>query len=138
MTERVPEISDADYRRVLAFRTELRRFVRWSEATAKASGMTPALHQLLLAVRGLSAERPPTIGDVADVLLTRHHSTVELVGRAEEQGLLGRYRDPDDHREIRLTLTDHGSIQLADITRHHLEKIATVADALEHVARSHR
>ncbi|MCH7720116.1 MAG: hypothetical protein IH988_03880 [Planctomycetes bacterium] len=32
--------------------TGLRRFLRWSEQQAKASGLTPAHHQLLLAIRG--------------------------------------------------------------------------------------
>ncbi|MEV4418579.1 helix-turn-helix domain-containing protein [Patulibacter sp. NPDC049589] len=131
----MPEISDDDYRRVLAFRTELRRFVRWSEDTARASGMTPAVHQLLLAVRGLSGDQGPTIGDVADVLLTRHHSTVELAGRAADQGLIIRTRGDRDHREVRLELTTLGATNLADITRQHLAKIATVAGALEQVAR---
>lgn len=133
-----PELCDEDYRRVLAFRTELRRFVQWSEQTAKASGMTPALHQLLLAVRGLSSDRPPTIGDVAEMLLTRHHSTVELVTRAEDGGLLIRQRDEDNHREVRLSLTHHGATQLTELTRKHLGMIATVVDTLEHAARPHR
>lgn len=135
MPDAEPEISDADYRRVLAFRTELRRFVRWSEQTARASGTTPALHQLLLAVRGLSDDRHPTIGEVADVLLTRHHSTVELAGRAEDQGLITRERDDHDHREVRLVLTPRGVALLTELTRKHLEMITSVADTLERVAR---
>ena len=45
-------LRDADYEDLLALRTGLRRFLRWSEQQAEAAGLTPAQHQLLLAVRG--------------------------------------------------------------------------------------
>jgi hypothetical protein len=41
-----------DYERLLAFRTGLRRFLAWSGQQAEAAGITPAQHQLLLAIRG--------------------------------------------------------------------------------------
>ncbi|MCU1388226.1 MAG: MarR family transcriptional regulator, partial [Ilumatobacteraceae bacterium] len=80
--EAVEPVSDDDYRRLLAFRDGVRRFLHWSESQAAAVGLTAAQHQLLLAVRGHAGERPPTIGDVADRLLLKHHSAVELVSRA--------------------------------------------------------
>ena len=43
---------DEDYQRLLAFRSELRDFLRWSEQTAHDAGLTPSLHQLLLVMRG--------------------------------------------------------------------------------------
>ena len=57
---------------------------------ARAAGLTPAQHQLLLAVRGHDGD--PTIGDVAEHLMLRHHSAVELVDRAERAGLLAAAR----------------------------------------------
>ena len=63
---------EPDYRALLAFRTALRRFNRWSEAQAEAAGLTAAQHQLLLAVKGHDDSRGPTIGDVAEHLLLRH------------------------------------------------------------------
>ena len=86
---RVPmELSDAHYTRLLALRTGLRHFERWSEQQAKAAELTPAQHQLLLAIRGHGDPRGLTIGEVADYLLLRHHSTVELVDRADGAGLV--------------------------------------------------
>ena len=70
--------------RLLEFRTGLRRFLHWSEEQARAAGLTAAQHQLLLAVRG--HDGGPTIGEVAEQLLLRHHSAVELVDRAERPG----------------------------------------------------
>lgn len=107
--------SDADYRRLLEFRTGLRRFLRWSEEQAAAAGLTPAQHQLLLAIRGHDDPRGPTIGEVAGHLLLRHHSAVELVDRAAAAGLVRRLQDPEDHRVARLRLTDAGSARLRDL-----------------------
>ncbi|MGZ6980094.1 MAG: MarR family transcriptional regulator, partial [Acidimicrobiia bacterium] len=76
-------VSDRDYQRLLEFREGLRRFLHWSEEQAVAVGLTPAQHQLLLAVRGHPHRRGPTIGDLADSLMLRHHSAVGLVDRAE-------------------------------------------------------
>ena len=84
------QLSDRDYERLLEFRTALRQFMRWSEMQAEAAGITPAQHQLLLAVRGNPDPRGPRIGEVADALLLRHHSAVELVDRAEAAGLVRR------------------------------------------------
>src|SRR5690349_1571259 len=78
-----PTLGDDDYRRLLELRSGLRRFLRWSEQAAQSAGLTPAQHQLLLAVRGHDDPRGPTVGDVAEHLLLRHHSAVGLIDRAE-------------------------------------------------------
>ncbi len=116
--------TDRDYRTLLAFRIELRRFLHWSEEQAKAVGLTAAQHQLLLAVRGSHDPRGPTVGEVADALLLRHHSAVGLVDRAVEARLVRRVDDPDDHRVVRLGLTVTGSRKLAALSRRHLEELA--------------
>jgi DNA-binding MarR family transcriptional regulator len=116
-------LDDADYERLLEFRTELRRFLHWSEEQAEALGITAAQHQLLLAVRGNDGARGPTVGDVADSLLLRHHSAVGLVDRAADAGLVRREHDPDDQRTVRLRLTPTGARKLAQLSRHHLEEL---------------
>lgn len=116
-------VSDDEYRRLLTFRTELRRFLRWSEEQAEALGLTAAQHQLLLAVRGAPDRRGPTVREVADSLLLRHHSAVGLVDRAVDAGLVRRVPDPDDHRCVRLRVTPAGSRKLARLSRRHLEEL---------------
>src|SRR5512132_1751456 len=106
------DIQDADYQALLELRMELRRFLRWSETQAEAAGLTPAQHQLLLAVRGHPDPQGPTIGDVAEYLLLRHHSAVGLVDRAESARLVVRRRDPGNHSMVRLQLTPTGSQKL--------------------------
>lgn len=136
-----PRPTDEDYRRLLELRTGLRRFLRWSEQHAEAAGLTPAQHQLLLAIRGHPDPRGPTVGDVAGYLLLHHHSAVGLIDRAEKSGLLIRGPDPGSLSVVRLRLTDKGARQLETLSEQHLEELAHLApamhtlwDALEHAS----
>jgi DNA-binding MarR family transcriptional regulator len=123
-------LTDADYEHLLEFRTGLRRFLRWSEQQARRAGLTPAHHQLLLAVRGHDDPRGPTIADVASYLLLRHHSAVGLVDRAERAGLLERTADARDDRVVRLRLTRLGAERLELLATHHLEELAHLAPTM--------
>ena len=127
------ELSQDDYATLLGFRTKLRRYLRWSEDQARSAGITPAQHQLLLAVKGLSADRPPAVGDLADCLLLRHHSAVELIDRAEQAGLVRRVRDLDDGRLTRVRLTDIGDRILGELTILHLSELRSLAPVLRHL-----
>ena len=124
---------ELDYASLLEFRTALRRFNHWSEQQAKAVGLTHAQHQLLLAVKGHNSDQPPTIGDVADYLLLRHHSAVELVNRAQAGGLIERQRDTSDGRMVRLRLTPKGDECLEKLTTLHLSELKQLAPLLQHV-----
>jgi DNA-binding MarR family transcriptional regulator len=125
------ELTDADYQRLLDLRTGLRRFLRWSEEQAAEAGLTPAQHQLLLAIRGhVNPHAPdlgPTIGDVAESLLLRHHSAVGLVDRAVKAGLVSRQEDATDRRVVRLHVTPLGHDLLTLLTAAHLEELERLA-----------
>ena len=81
-------LNEADFEHLLQLRTGLRRFLRWSEEQSKAAGLTPAKHQLLLAIRGHPDPAGPTIGEIADYLVLRHHSAVGLIDRTVRDGLV--------------------------------------------------
>lgn len=115
-------LDDADFARLLDFRDGLRRFLRWSDDQAASVGLTGTQHQLLLAVRGHGS--PPSIREVAEHLLLRHHSVVELVDRAEVAGLLERVDDPVDHRIVRLRLTRAGTAKVEALSAAHLEELS--------------
>jgi DNA-binding MarR family transcriptional regulator len=124
------DLTDAQYARLLDFRTGIRRFLRWSEQQAAEVGLTPAQHQLLLAVRGHDDPRGPTVGEIADYLLLRHHSAVGLVDRAEGAGLVTRRTDPDDQRVVRLRLTPLGARRLRQLSEVHVAELARLAPRL--------
>jgi DNA-binding MarR family transcriptional regulator len=128
---RSSRIGDAEYQRLLEFRTGLRRFLRWSEERAQAEGVSPAQHQLLLAIRGHGDARGPTIGDVAHYLLLRHNSAVELVDRAADAGLVRRRQDRNDHRVVRLELTALGAETLRRLTAVMLEELNRLSPRLQ-------
>jgi len=130
----VTELSPEDFAVLLEFRTRLRRFLSWSEHQAKSAGLTPRQHQLLLAIKGHRDERGPTVGELADYLVLRHHSTVELIDRAEQAGLVTRYRDSEDARVIRVRLAPPGERKLVELTRQHLIELHELAPALDHLA----
>jgi DNA-binding MarR family transcriptional regulator len=132
MVGAVPEsLSNDSYTRLLRFRTGLRRFEKWSEQQAEAAGLTSAQHQLLLAVRGHPDRRGPTVGEIAEYLMLRHHSVVELVDRAVAAGLVRRVPDSHDRRLVRVRATTHGTAVLRRLSRAHVAELARLAPAFE-------
>lgn len=133
--KRTPEatagLSHRDYARLLAFRDGLRRFTRWSEDQARQVGLTPAQHQLLVAVKGHDAVRGPTVGELAAHLGVRQHSAVELTNRAEAGGYVTRRPDPEDGRRVRLALTELGEERLVQLTQLHLSEFRQLAQLLD-------
>jgi DNA-binding MarR family transcriptional regulator len=67
----MPRLTREDFENLLAFRTSLRKFQRWSEDQASEAGLTYVQHQLLVAVKGHPGGQPPTVGDLAGYLLQR-------------------------------------------------------------------
>jgi DNA-binding MarR family transcriptional regulator len=118
-----PDLADSEYRRLLAFRTGIRRFLSWSETQAAGVGVTPGQHQLMLAIRGHDGPDGPTIRDVAHSLILRHNSAVGLVDRAVEAGLVARHVDENDARVVRLRLTALGSRRIRQLSGAHLEEL---------------
>ncbi len=129
--DRVPQPTPQDFEHLLAFRSSLRRFERWSDAQARAAGLTHVQHQLLVAVKGHPGSRPPTVSELADYLLLRHHSTVELVDRAEAAGIVRRVPDARDGRLVRIQLTPRGERILNELTPAHLIELHALAAVLD-------
>ncbi len=123
-------LSDQDFERLLGLRSGLRRFLHWSDQQAKAAGLTPAKHQLLLAVRGHPAPSGPTIGELAGYLVLRHHSAGELVDRAVKDGLVERNPDADTKSVVRVTLTPSGANKLDALAEAHLQELAHLAPTM--------
>jgi DNA-binding MarR family transcriptional regulator len=109
----------------------LRRFQRWSEDQAAAVGLTHVQHQLLVAIKGHPDDTPPSIVELAGYLLLRHHSTVELVNRAEAAGFVQRSPDHADARVVRVGLTRRGDRLVTELTEAHLAELRNLAAALD-------
>jgi DNA-binding MarR family transcriptional regulator len=100
--------------RVAEFRSALRRFLRTSERTARACGLTPQRYLLLLMVKGApdGSERS-TVTELAERLQLAQSTVTELVSRAEEVGLIEREPSTADGRVAHLRLTEEGERRLA-------------------------
>lgn len=124
------ELTQDDFEYLLRLRTGLRRFLRWSEQQAQAAGLTSAQHQLLLAIRGHPGAAAPTIGELADYLVLRHHSAGELVDRAAAAGLVVRNPDPVNGTQVRVSLTRIGTVKLNRLAETHLAELEHLAPTM--------
>jgi DNA-binding MarR family transcriptional regulator len=116
----------ADYQALSEFRYALRRFVAFSGDAARAVGLTPQQHQALLAIMGHAGAVPMTIGALAERLLLKHHSTVELVDRLGELDLVRRATATDDRRKVTLRLTEKARKLLTSLSSAHLEELRRI------------
>jgi DNA-binding MarR family transcriptional regulator len=127
MSER---LSQAEYETLATFRYELRRFLRFSEEAARASGIEPQQHQALLAIRGFPERARLTISELAERLQIRHHSAVGLVGRLVGQGLLERIQNHSDRRLVFVRLTPDGEALLDQLAAAHRAELRRLGPQL--------
>lgn len=141
------ESSVDDYQALAQFRYVIRRFLRFSEETARKAGLEPRQHQLLLAIKGLPPGREATIGTLAERLQVQSHSAVELANRLVSRGLVKRRPSEADRRQVMLDLTPEGEEVLRELSAtmgaelrslgptlvHSLNEILTETRSREHV-----
>ncbi|HEY3305789.1 MAG TPA: MarR family winged helix-turn-helix transcriptional regulator [Candidatus Binatia bacterium] len=119
-----------DYRAMAELRYEVRRYLHFSENAARAAGLEPQQHQLLLALKGLPPGKRPIISVLAERLQLQHHSAVELVDRLANRGFVRRYRSRTDRRQVFVRLTESGEDVLRKLSLHHLHELKSVGPAL--------
>lgn len=120
-----------DYARLAAFRHALRRFLRFSEAAAARVGLTSQHYQAMLVVRGCPEDRHVTIAELAEQLLIKHNSAVELVDRLVEEDLIAREVSAVDRRKVELHLTQRGRQVLAQLAATHRRELQRIGPILE-------
>lgn len=131
------DLLPGDYRALAEFRFQIRKFLRLSEEAARAAGLEPQQHQLLLAVKGIPDGARARIGEIADRLQIQHHSTVELVDRLERNGYVNRRRSEHDKREVLVVLTPKAERILRELSLHHHELLQSYgADLVTSLRRS--
>jgi DNA-binding MarR family transcriptional regulator len=124
----------ADVVAVAEFRAALRRFMRISERNARAAGLTPQRYLLLLMIKGApDGSEQSTVTELADRLQLAQSTVTELVGRAEETGLVERERSSDDGRIAHLRLTPEGEQRLADSFTSNAAERGALRDAFAHL-----
>ncbi len=127
------KLKASDYQALAEFRYRIRCFLRFSERAARAAGLEPQQHQLLLALKGLPEGTKPTIGAIAERLQLQHHSAVELVDRLEERGFVRRYRDESDGRRVLVRMTESAQATRRELSIHHLSELQSIGPELVRV-----
>jgi DNA-binding MarR family transcriptional regulator len=117
---------DSEIRRLAWFRYQLRQFLRFSEKSARAAGITPQQHQLLLGVAGYTGRGWATISELAEFLQERHNAVVGLVERALRRGFVRKAVIARDHRFVRVELTQEGKQILDRLAQLHHSELARI------------
>jgi DNA-binding MarR family transcriptional regulator len=116
----------ADYQALSEFRYVLRQFLAFSGDAAREVGLTAQQHQALLAIMGHADDQPMTFGTLAERLLLKHHSAVELVDRLSELDLVRRVTASDDRRKVTVRLTEKARKLLNSLSSAHLEELRRI------------
>jgi DNA-binding MarR family transcriptional regulator len=116
-------LSKADLEARARLRRQLRLFDRFTEDAVQAQGITVSQYLLLLQVEGMPGRSWALVGELAEALVLRHHTTVELVNRCEAAGLVQRVRAQDDQRKVEVKLTALGRRKLHAVASMQHEEI---------------
>jgi DNA-binding MarR family transcriptional regulator len=125
-----PPLTKSEFEALASFRFGIRQYLRFSEETARAHGVTPQQYQVLLALKGFPDREWATVGELAERLQLRHHSVVELVNRAQKQGLVQRTPHPTDWRAVRVELCPDGDRILERLSTLHRDQLGRIRGLL--------
>jgi DNA-binding MarR family transcriptional regulator len=129
------KITTADYRALAALRYRIRVFLCDADAAARRLGIEPQQYFLLLAIRGLPEGEEATVQTLAQRLMLRHNSTVELIDRLEKGGYVRRNQNRDDRRSVLVELLPRGVKLVERVARQRLTELRTegvdLANALD-------
>jgi DNA-binding MarR family transcriptional regulator len=112
------------------FRFRLRRFLSFSEAALEELGVPAQQYQLIQVIAAAPSDTAATISYIAERMLLRHNSAVELVDRAERSGLVHRVADESDHRRSLLEITGEAEAVLSQLVSRHLAELQSEGPAL--------
>ena len=124
------KITTADYRALATLRYRIRLFLSDGDAAARRAGLEPQQYLLLLAVRGLLIGANATIQVLAERLMLKHNSTVELIDRLEKRGYLRRTQSREDRRYVLVKLLPHGKQLVERVARERLTEMREGGEAL--------
>ena len=116
-------ITADEYRAMAELRYRIRLFLREGDAAARSAGLEPQQYLMLLAIRGLPDGNSAKIRSLADSLLIKHHSAVELVDRLEVRGLVRRTRGRQDRRQVLISLLPKGQRVLERVVQQRVSEV---------------
>ena len=119
-------LSLAHYRGLAEFRYQIRRFVSFSEQAARAAGLEPPQHQLMLAIHGLPPAKRPNVPTLAERMCMDVDACQTLAEGLVSRGMIRWAANPTDRREKLLALTETGQVLLRTLTSLHRNQVLAV------------
>lgn len=117
-------------RTLAEFRFQLRKFLSFSEMASDRAGIAAQQYQLMQVIAAMPDGQKASIGYLAERMILRHNSMVELVDRAERAGLVRREHDEKDLRRSLVLLTAKGEEILNRLVLQHLAELAPRCESL--------
>jgi DNA-binding MarR family transcriptional regulator len=130
----VPE-THAKLKSLAEFRFQMRKFLSFSESASERCGIPAQQYQLMQVIAAIPDGQTASITYLAERMILRHNSTVELVDRAERAGLVRRESDPSDMRRSLVMLTTQGDKILERLVAEHLRELSPLCAHLIHALR---
>ena len=115
----------AKLKELAEFRYQLRKFLSFSEMASESLGISAQQYQLLQVIATLPEGQESSISYIAERMVVRHNTAVELVDRAEKAGLVHRVADLNDHRRSLVEATSRGNDLLGQLVPVHLAEVRT-------------
>jgi DNA-binding MarR family transcriptional regulator len=116
-------ITKAQYETLAALRHTLSKFLLFSQEEARAAGLAPQQHQVLLAIKGFPDRDYLSVGELAARLHLRHHSAVGLVDRLAKRQLVRRTTSASDKRRVNVSLTIRGEALISRLSAAHWKEL---------------
>jgi len=123
-------LSTAEYQALAELRYRIRKFLREGDTVASDSGLEPQQYLLLLMIRGIPNRQEATVSNLAERLVLKHHSVVELIDRMENRGYVRRSRSREDRRSVLVSLLPRGAKLLDQVAQHRVGELRASGAAL--------
>jgi len=123
------QAEEPDFASLARLRRGLADLDAFIQDAGRRHGCTPAMYQLLLAVKTGRRGRGLDIGMIASSLALRHPSAAEMVRKAEAAGLVASAGDDNDRRRVLIDLTDQGEHVLRDMATEQVAELRRLRPA---------
>jgi DNA-binding MarR family transcriptional regulator len=123
MSNQENSLTSSGLKSLAEFRYQMRKFLSFSEMASERCGIGAQQYQLMQVIAAMPEGQQASIGYLAERMILRHNSMVELVDRAEKSGLVQRAHDEKDLRRSLVKLTPQGDVVLQRLVAEHLEEL---------------
>ena len=124
------ELTTAEYQALAELRYRIRKFLREGDTVASETGLEPQQYLLLLMIKGIPNGQEATVSNLAERLVLKHHSVVELIDRMEAHGYVRRSRSREDRRSVLVSLLPRGEKLLEQVAQHRVGELRASGAAL--------